>query len=180
MRSPRSRSTLLCASLFASLIFLLSTGSDARAQAANQINAPFFAALEGYQRGKSAAARQNLQSTLAARWQALSALMSSNPGLVIASALPDDLPGAVPRGSRGLLEQHVKLQGRAVVAVAEMRGTPAASVIHYGVIVGGKQLELHFAGAEPRNWLTDKTVKISGVQLGNDVALTADNASVVE
>jgi hypothetical protein len=169
---------LLYGSLF--VISVLLASPVTWAQAANQINAPFFAALEGYQHGNSEAARQNLKSTLEARWQTLSALMSSNPGLVLASALPDDMPGAVPAGSRGLLERNVTLQGKAVVSVAEMRGTPHTAVIQYGLIVGGKRLELHFAGTKPGNWLTDTTVKLSGVQLGSDVALTADHASVVE
>src|SRR6266536_3181512 len=95
---PRRRSTLLCVLLCASLlaVFMFLTGSVARAQVAKQINAPFFASLESYQHGNSALAKQNLQATLAARRQALSALMLTNTGLVLSSALPNDMPGAVP------------------------------------------------------------------------------------
>src|SRR5262249_43313982 len=89
----------------------------------NQLNAPVFSALSNYHRGHSQAALLGLQQAAGKRRQTLAALMVSDPGAVLAAALPDDVLADVPGEARGLLEHSVTLQGQAEVIV-EMPGTP--------------------------------------------------------
>lgn len=96
---------------------------------------------------------------------------------MLASALPGDVRRDVPASLQALVEQHVTLRGAAEVAVEDGRGY---SRIDYGLKIAGQRLELHFAGSAPSDWLTDISVQVSGIRIGNVIALTAKNASVLE
>lgn len=118
-----------------------------------------------------------LHSAAAKRQQLLTSLVETNPGEVLRVAIPAEVRNAMPDSVRSLVEQHVKLQGQVEVTVEDGKNY---SRIHYGLGVAGQHLELHFAGKAPTNWLTDMNAQISGVQVGNHVALTAGDATVQE
>jgi hypothetical protein len=128
--------------------------------------------LHGRTRGAApdSAALRELQAVAAQRAQELQELMSTDPAAVLAIALPDDVRNAFPAALRGLIEQHVRLQGEMEVAIEDGRDY---SRIHYGLVAGGKRLALHFADEPPANLLTGTLVDVEGVQLGESLALTS-------
>src|SRR5579859_4246998 len=125
---------------------------------------------------KAALALQ-LRSVASKRQQVLSTLVQTSPGEVLRVAIPTEVRGAMPAAVQNLVEQHVKLQGKVEVAIEDGQGY---SRIHYGLIVAGQRLELHFAGNAPSNWLTDMKAQVSGVQVGNQIALTLSDTTVGE
>src|SRR5712691_3347729 len=102
MRSPRSRSALLCASLFAILSLILLTGSDARAQAVSKETRAYAESLtqslmalhaqyrEATPAGR-AALKLQLRSLAAERQQFLSSLIQTSPGEVLRVAMPNEV-----------------------------------------------------------------------------------------
>ncbi len=112
-------------------------------------------------------ALQALQNVAAQRQAKLAALMESDPGSVIASALPDNVRNAFPSALQNLVEQHVRLKGKMQVAVEDGRNY---SRMHYGLLVAGKRLTLHFADQAPNNLLTGMAVQVEGVQVGEALA----------
>jgi len=176
----------LCVSLLVSLLLL--TGSVVSAQAppkanraaAEQLTLSLMALHAQHQaappEGKAALLLQ-LRSVAAKRQQVLSALIQTSPGEVLRVAIPAEVRSTMPDAARNLVEQHVKLQGKVEVAIEDGRDY---SRIHYGLVVAGQRLELHFAGNAPTNWLTDMTAQVSGVQVGNQIALTLSDTTVVE
>lgn len=166
----------LTISILTAMIPMAGDAQSQRPTTPNQVNAPFFAALEAYHNSHSASALDRLQSVLSVRQKILSD-RSSDPAMVLASALPDDVRRDVPASLQTLLEQHVTLRGVAEVAVED---GPGYSRIDYGLKIAGQRLELHFAGDAPSDWLTDIHVQVSGIRIGNIIALIAKNASVVE
>jgi hypothetical protein len=167
----------LAISILAALAPVASTAQSQKPIIPKQLNAAFFAALEAYQNTHSASALDQLQSALTVRRQLLSDAISSNPALVLASALPDDVKSHVPASLQAFVEQHVTLRGMAEVAVED---GPNYSRIDYGLKIAGQRLQLHFAGNVPSDWLTDTNVQVSGIQIGNAIALTARDALVLE
>jgi hypothetical protein len=140
------------------------------------VNSRLFAALEDYR----AAGRDNsgaliqLRARLAQRHQELRNLISSDPGAVLAAAVPDDVRGAVPADVRDLVERHVKIQGEMEVTIED---GPGYSRTHYGLRVAGKRLTLHFADRPPAGLLTGTPVQAEGVQVGEELALTSGGAA---
>jgi hypothetical protein len=179
-------STLIYLSLLASFLLLTSSVTSAQEPpkanraAAEHLTLSLMALHGQYQasrpEGKAALLLQ-LRSAAAKRQQVLSSLIQTSPGEVLRVAIPAEVRDAMPEAARNLVEQHVKLQGKVQVAIEDGRDY---SRIHYGLIVAGNRLELHFAGNAPTNWLTDMTAQVSGVQVGNQIALTLSDATVVE
>ncbi len=169
--STSTRATLI-------LLFCLAMPIAALAQAI-PLNAPLFDALDRYHRAgvNSSAALDHLRTVAAERQRRLQNLLGSDPGAVLSSALPDDVRGRMPRSVQALVGQHVQLQGRVEVAVED---GPDYSRLHYGLEVAGQQLQLHFAGDLPDGWLTGMKVQVSGVRVGDAVALVASKASVLQ
>jgi hypothetical protein len=140
------------------------------------LNSPLFAALDALNQAgnDNPEALLHLQAVAMERQQALQDLMSSYPAAVIAAALSDDVRGGMPPAVQDLIEQHVKLEGEAEVSIED---GPDYSRIHYGLLVAGERLELHFADQPPANLSTGDQVQVEGVQLGGDLALTSTSTT---
>jgi len=177
------RLTALCSVACWILLFtvlqlsLVATAAQAAPQqqvSLDEVNAQLLAALHAYQQDASAIALQQLQSVATQRQQVLQALMASDPGTVLASALPDDLRNAMPESVRNLVEQHVRLEGELEVTIEDGRNY---SRLHYGLLAAGKRLELHFADNPPTNLLTGMIVQVEGVQVGEALATSSSTTT---
>ena len=140
----------------------------------NQVNGQLLAALKTYQNDASVTRLEELRSKAAERQQVLTALMASDPGAVLASALPDDLRSGMPDEVRTLVEQHVSVTGELEVAIED---APKTALMHYAVRTAGQRLELHFADHAPRNLVTGMTVQVDGVQVGEALATNSTSTS---
>jgi hypothetical protein len=181
MRSPRSRSTLLCASLFASLILLLSTGPDAGAQAVSKETRAYAESLtqslmalhaqyrEATPAGR-AALKLQLRSLAAERQQLLSSLIQTSPGEVLRVAMPGSIAARMPASIQSYLEQETDTQGKLQVTYEDLKNS---ATLHHYVTTGGQRLELKFAANAPTNLLTGARVHVHGTRIGGTLALSS-------
>jgi Gametolysin peptidase M11. len=119
------------------------------------------------------ASLMRLQAIAAGREQELRSLIWSDPGSVLAAALPDDIRDMLPADVRDLVEQHVSVEG---VLELSIEDGPTSSRTRYVLRTGGKSLELHFAGEAPAGLQTGTTLQVEGIQLHEDLALSASSA----
>src|SRR6266567_2438422 len=185
MRSPRSRSALLCASLFASFIFILLTGSDARAQAASKETRAYAESLtqslmalhaqyrEATPAGR-AALKLELRSLAAERQQFLSSLIQTSPGEVLRVAMPGHIAARMPASIQSYLEQETDTQGALTVTYED--GKNSATLHHY-VTTGAQRLELKFGANTPTNLLTGARVHVHGTRIGGTLALSSGTST---
>jgi hypothetical protein len=164
----------------AMLLALAASAQNSSSHSPHQINSGFFAALDGYRHSHSAASLQQLQNEVSKRQQALYSLMATAPDTVLGAVIPDDVRGGMPASVRAMLEQRTTLRGQAEVSVEDGPANHRYSKMHYGIVVGGQHFSLNFAGQAPANWQHGINVEVTGVQVGDAIALTSDNASVQE
>ncbi len=160
-----------------SLIALASVSAQAQSSAALTLNAQFLNNFDIWQTATGSAAPaalQGLQNAAAKRQAKLSALMETNPGLVLGAALPDDLRQKMPASVQSMIEQRVKLSGTAEVAVEDGR---TYSKMHYGLVVAGQRLSLHFSDHAPKNLVTGTPIVVEGVQVGGAMATSSSTTT---
>lgn len=116
----------------------------------------------------------HLQAVAAVRQQVLSALMESDPGAVLRTAIPSEMRASLPAAVQGLLEQKVQLQGTLEVMYQDSRS--GARLRHF-LRVGRQRVELHFAQNPPTNLPTGAIVRVQGVQLEQKVAVASGTSS---
>lgn len=137
-------------------------------------NSQLLEALHAYR--QNPAALHRLQATAAQRAAAITTLIGADPAAVLAAAIPDDTREAFPPTIRGLIEQHVKVRGQVDASIED---GPGYSRMHYGLLVEGRRVSLHFAD-EPRGGLQSGTVvQVEGVQMGDRMALSSSGLSVI-
>lgn len=185
MRSPRSRSALLCASLFAILIFILLTSAVARAQAASKETRAYAESLtqslmalhaqyrEAPPAGRAALMLQ-LRSLAAERQQVLSSLIQTSPGEVLRVAMPGHIAGRMPASVQNYLEQETDTQGELQVMYEDAKNS---ATLHHYVKTGGQRLELKFAANTPTNLLTGARVHVHGTRIGGTLALSSGTST---
>lgn len=175
--------TLLAVSVLCSVgtVMLQAQNSDvdrvrSSTHSSTQLNSQLFEALRQHQNARphDSAALLHLQAVAAKRGQELRTLMSSNPAAVLAAAVPDDVRNAFPSDLRDLIEQHVRLEGEMEIAIEDGADY---SRIHYGLLVAGQRLKLHFADEPPADLITGTAVQVEGVRAGDDLALTSSGTT---
>jgi hypothetical protein len=174
-------SAVLCASLCflglaaGSATAQVSSSVADRSQAVTRRNADLMQSLHAYRLVAGDAANMALLKQAALqRHNELANLISSDPAAVLAAALPDDVRNEFPTAVRELIEQRVTLHGEMQVAIEDGQNY---SRIRYGLVVAGKQLELHFAGDAPAKFQTGDHVRIEGVQVGEAMATSSAAAT---
>ncbi len=164
-----------------SLLFFLSFtffSFSANAQTSPQsLNSGLLRALAAWQGSNGNAqiiAGKALQNAAAQRQAKLAALMETDPGAVLAAALPDDVARQLPASAQNSIEKKVRVRGTADVTIEDGH---TYSKIHYGLIVAGKRLALHFAGNPPHDLQTGVEAEFEGVVVGEAMATNGSSTT---
>src|SRR5713101_3654445 len=115
-----------------------------------------------------------LQTVAATRQQLLAALAESNPGEILQVALPANVRETFPASVQAFLEQQVDAEGVLEVAVEDRK---QESRLHFSLQSGGERLTLNFATNPPVQLLTGSRVRVHGVRVGNELALSSGTSS---
>jgi len=129
--------------------------------------------LSGTQ-SKNAQLLSELQTVAATRQQLLVALAESNPGEILRVALPANVRETFPASVQTFLEQQVDAEGVLEVAVEDRK---QESRLHFSLQSGGERLTLNFATNPPVQLLTGSRVRVHGVRVGNELALSSGTSS---
>ena len=127
---------------------------------------------------KRGALLKSIHDVALARRQALAALIREEPGTVLRVALPHRLRQGMPVAARAYVERQVAVDGELEVRIEDR---PQDSRTIYTLrTLHGRRLTLHFAAHPPR-LRTGSHVRVSGVQVGNALAVeSAANAKRFE
>src|SRR5258707_1327561 len=115
-----------------------------------------------------------LQTVAATRQQLLAALAESNPGEILQVALPANVRETFPASVQAFLEQQVDAEGVLEVAVEDRK---QESRLHFSLQSGGERLTLNFATDPPVHLLTGSHVRVHGVRVGNELALSSGTST---
>src|SRR5690349_13137665 len=115
-----------------------------------------------------------LQTVAAARQQLLAALSESNPGEVLRVSLPANVRETFPASVQTLLEQQVDAEGLLEVAVEDRK---QESRLHFTLQSNGERLILNFASNAPVHLLTGSRVRVHGVRVVNELALSSGTST---
>ena len=117
----------------------------------------------------------NLLSVAATRHQLLVSLVEQDPAVVLRVALPPALRASLPPAVQALVEEEVEAEGDLEI-LHEDRA--AGSRYVYALELGGRRLALHFAVDPPHHLLSGTRVRVTGVQVGQALALESGQTSV--
>ena len=115
-----------------------------------------------------------LQTVAATRQQLLAALAESNPGEILRVSLPANVRETFPASIQSLLEQQVEAEGLLEVAVEDRK---QESRLHFFLQSAGERLTLHFATNPPVHLLTGSHVRVHGVRVNNELALSSGTST---
>ncbi len=115
-----------------------------------------------------------LQTVAATRQQVLAALAESNPGEVLRVSLPASVRATFPASVQALLEQEVEAEGLLEIAVEDRE---QESRLHFSLQSGGERLRLNFAADPPVHLLTGSRIRVHGVRVGNELALSSGTST---
>lgn len=104
------------------------------------------------------------------RSQLLHSLLDETPSEVVRLAIPDAVSAGFPAPLQSLIEQPVEAEGTLQVAYEDGF---ARARLHYFLNTVSERLEVHFAIAPSTGVVTGSTVRIHGVRLGRDVAVSS-------
>jgi hypothetical protein len=119
-------------------------------------------------------------ATLAAdRASAMKALMADKPQTAVLAHFPDNLLSALPAAAQANIEKTVELQGTLHLSHGEALDPKTGQFFNplYDYTLSGTasgDYNLHFSGEGPEA-MSGNSVKVSGVQLGTEVAVNSDN-----
>ena len=123
--------------------------------------------------GKSSALR-DLLAVAAQRQQLLGALIESDPGAVISSAVSASVRAALPPAALQYMEEDVTLEGE--LDVLHEDSASGDRYLHW-LKLGGSRLSLHFAVAPPAFQSGDR-VRLRGLRVQQALALADGNSQV--
>ena len=115
-----------------------------------------------------------LQTLAATRQQQLAALAESNPGEILRVSLRANIRKAFPASVQALLEEEVEAEGLLEVAVEDRE---KESRLHFSLQSGGERLRLNFAADPPVHLLTGSRIRVHGVRVGNELALSSGTST---
>jgi len=168
MRTSRRSSALLV--LFA-LVSSAFAQQSAKGKAAENATTALLQMNAAYLQTPAAQKSQLLtqfRGMAAQRQQLLISLIQTNPADVLRIAVPNNIRSTMPAAVQNYVEQTVQAQGVLEVLIED---STTGSKMHYGLTTAAGKLSLHFADKIPTSLLTGAVVKVSGVQVGGDLAL---------
>jgi NPCBM-associated, NEW3 domain of alpha-galactosidase len=151
-----------------------SPGADPAAESLTQDLVALHALYRQAGAAEQARHLRHLRSTAAARQQLLAALIEYNPGEVLRVALPADLRASLPPAVQTYVEEAVAVEGELEVLHEDRN---RASRYLYFLHAAGQRLALHFA-AEPPDAVSGTPVRVSGLRLGQALALESGSTSL--
>src|SRR5438876_683373 len=183
MRTNQKSPRVWVAAIFAAFVFCLTVlpafaQQSAKGRASETATLQLLQMHQSYQHASPTQQQQLLTqfTTLAAqRQQLLLSLIQTDPADVLRIAIPSNISHTMPPTVKGYVEQSVTAQG-VLEVLYEMQGTPKATtgaVLHHYLRRSTGRLVLHFAASAPTHLLTGSVVRVSGVQVGKDVALAS-------
>ena len=118
--------------------------------------------------GETGAAGAELLTVATERSERLERLFESNPAAVFRAAVPVDFRATLTSPIRDLVEERVVLEGTLQVLYED--GYETSRLLHFLDTDSGERYSLHFA-SRPPDFLSDTRVKVSGLRLGQAVAI---------
>jgi hypothetical protein len=103
-------------------------------------------------------------------------LMEKSPGVVLDSAIPNQIRSAMPAEIQAFLEQHINLEGELEVLYQDY--DDGTHRLRHFVQTFNERISLHFK-AEPHGLFFGTAVSASGVRVGNAMALASDDDILV-
>jgi hypothetical protein len=129
--------------------------------------------------GASGPERRRLEGALvtkaAARLQILARLIESDPGAVLAAALPAAVRAGLPPAASAHLEQDTELEGALEILHEDW---PGGSRYEYFLASTRGRHSLHFAEREPDHLLSGATIRVRGARVGTALALGGGGSTV--
>jgi M6 family metalloprotease-like protein len=185
MHTNQKSSLVLVATIFAAFLFCLTAlpavaQQSAKGKAAETATLQLLQMHQSYQQASATQKQQLLTqftTQAAQRQQLLLSVIQNNPADVLRIAIPSNISHTMPPTVKGYVEQSVTAQG-VLEVLYEMQGMPNATtgaVLHHYLRTSTGRLGLHFAASAPTHLLTGSVVRVSGVQVGKDVALASGN-----
>lgn len=157
---------------------LAQSNSNANASAsAHALNSKLLWDLQVWQKATGSSrsgALQVLEQEAAQRAAQIASLVQTDPELLLAAALPSDVRNSMPPEVQNLIEQRVQLIGQMEVSIEDGQNY---SKIHYGLLVAGRRLALHFADHAPNDLITGMEIQIAGVLVGEQLVTSSSRIS---
>jgi hypothetical protein len=101
-------------------------------------------------------------------------MVQDDPGAVLGLAWSAERRNALPAGVGELIEQHVTLEGTLEIHIEDHR---TGAIVRYHLVTPRGPVSMHFA-SNPPGWLTGDRVRVTGVQVGDALALSSGTTSV--
>ena len=119
--------------------------------------------------------RSGLLAVAAARRQVLAALMETDPGDVLRVAVDAHLRSSLPPEVQTYVEEEAQVEGTLMILHEDR---DSGSRYLYFLNARGDKLSLHFASKPPMHLLTGARIRVTGVRIGQAMALASGSASV--
>lgn len=128
------------------------------------------------QSGDRASLTAALVAAAQQRRAALARLVENDPEAVLDLALTASQRAAMPRALDAHLESDARIEGELEILHEDW---PGGGRYRYALRHGGRRLALHFADRAPQDALTGDRVRVSGIRVGDALALGSSSSQTV-
>ena len=170
MRTNRRSSALLVLFALVPSLFAQQTPKGILGEKASTALLQMNAAYMQTPTAQKSQALTQFRAMAAQRQQLLSSLIQTNPADVLRVAIPSDIRSTMPAMVQSYVEQTVQTQGVLEVLIEDSN---SGAKVHYGLKTTSAKLSLHFTDTPPTNLLTGSIVRVKGVRVNNNLALSS-------